>query len=144
MYADVDGHIGYHATGHIPIRASGDGSLPVNGSDNQHEWTGYVPFDKLPTVYDPPTGILATANGRITPDGYPFSLSTEWGSPWRTERIYRVLNSGKKFAATDMLALQTDIYSAFDRFCAERLSRLARCGRNHHLAVFTSSLRGLN
>ena len=120
VYADVDSHIGYHATGHIPVRASGDGSLPVNGSDNQHEWTGYVPFDKLPTVYDPPTGILATANGRITPDGYPFSLSTEWGSPWRTERIYRVLNSGKKFAATDMLALQTDIYSAFDRFCAER------------------------
>ena len=120
VYADVDGHIGYHATGHIPLRASGDGSLPVNGSDDQHEWTSYVPFDKLPTVYDPPSGILATANGRITPDGYPFSLSTEWGSPWRTERIYRVLNSGKKFAAADMLALQTDVYSAFDRFCAER------------------------
>jgi penicillin G amidase len=71
-------------------------------------------------VYDPPSGILATANGRITPDGYPYSLSTEWGSPWRTERIYRTLNSGRKFAAADMLALQTDVYSAFDRFCAER------------------------
>jgi penicillin G amidase len=120
VYADVDGHIGYQATGRIPIRAAGDGSLPVEGSDNGHEWTGYVPFDKLPRVYDPPSGILATANGRITPDGYPYSLSTEWGSPWRTERIYRTLTSGKKFAAADMLALQTDVYSAFDRFCAER------------------------
>ena len=26
VYGDVDGHIGYHATGHIPIRAVGDGS----------------------------------------------------------------------------------------------------------------------
>ena len=120
VYADVDGHIGYHATGHIPIRVAGDGSLPVDGSDNGHEWTGYVPFDKLPSVYDPPSGILATANGRITPQGYPYSLSTEWGSPWRTERIYRTLNSGRKFTAADMLALQTDVYSAFDRFCAER------------------------
>jgi penicillin G amidase len=120
VYADADGHIGYQATGHIPIRAAGDGSLPVSGADNQHEWTGYVPFEKLPRVSDPPSGILATANGRITPNGYSHNLSTEWGSPWRTERIYRVLDSGKKFAPPDMLALETDIYSAFDRLCAER------------------------
>jgi penicillin amidase len=120
VYADVDGHIGYHATGSIPIRASGDGSLPADGSDDTHEWTGYVPFDKLPNVYDPPWGVIATANGRITPDKYPFSLSTQWDAPWRTERIYHVLESGKKFAPADMLALQTDVYSAFDRFCAER------------------------
>jgi len=119
-YADVDGHIGYQATGHIPIRAAGDGSVPVSGSDNYHEWTGYVPFEKLPSVYDPPSGIIATANGRITPDGYLYSLSNQWGAPWRTERIYRVLESGKKFEAADMLALQNDIYSAYDRFCTER------------------------
>jgi penicillin amidase len=120
VYADVDGHIGYHATGHIPLRSGGDGSLPVSGSDDQHEWTGYIPFHKLPSVYDPPSGILATANSRITPEKYPYSISTEWDPPWRTDRIYRVLESGKKFSATDMLSLQTDVYSAFDRFCAER------------------------
>ena len=37
VYADVEGNIGYQATGKIPIRASGDGSLPENGSDNAHE-----------------------------------------------------------------------------------------------------------
>jgi len=120
VYGDVDGHIGYHATGNIPIRASGDGSLPQNGSDGAHEWTGYVPFDKLPNIFDPPWGVIATANGRITPNQYPYTLATEWGAPWRTERIYHVLESGKKFSSADMLALQTDVYSAFDRFCAER------------------------
>jgi len=120
VYADVDGHIGYHATAHVPIRKSGDGSLPVSGADDDHEWTGSIPFDKLPNVYDPPEGILATANGRVTPNKYPYSVSTEWDAPWRTERIYRVLESGKKFSAADMLSLQTDVYSAFDRFCAER------------------------
>ena len=120
VYADVDGHIGYHATGRIPIRAAGDGSLPASGADNAHEWTGYIPFDKLPSAFDPPSGILATANGRITPDGYAYSISTEWGSPYRTDRIYHVLQSGKKFTPADMLGLQTDVYSEFDRFCAER------------------------
>jgi len=120
VYADVEGHIGYQATGHVPIRPSGDGGLPVNGADNQHEWKGYVPFEELPRVYDPASGILATANGRISPDGYKYSLSSEWGSPWRTERILRVLNSGKKLGPSDMLALQTDVLSTFDRYCAER------------------------
>jgi penicillin amidase len=119
VYADVDGNIGYQATGKIPIRASGDGSLPENGSDDAHEWTGYIPFDKLPSAYNPPSGILATANGRITPNRYPYSISTEWEAPWRSARVYRVLESGKKFSAADMLALETDIYSEFDRFCAE-------------------------
>jgi len=120
MYADVDGNIGYQATGRVPIRAAGDGSLPVSGSDDAHEWTGYISFDDIPHVYDPPSGILATANGRITPDGYKYSISTEWDAPWRTDRIYRILESGRKFSPADMLALQTDVSSSFDRFCADK------------------------
>jgi penicillin amidase len=120
VYADVDGNIGYQATGRVPIRAAGDGSLPVSGADDAHEWTGYIPFDKLPSIYNPPSGVIATANGRIAPDGYRNSISVEWEAPWRTERIYHVLESGRKFAATDMLALENDIHSENDLFAAER------------------------
>ena len=120
VYADVDGNIGYQATGRVPIRASGDGSLPVSGADDAHEWIGYIPFDKLPSIYNPPSGVIATANGRITPDGYPYSISADWDAPWRTERIYHVLESGRKFAPADMLALQNDIHSESDLFAAER------------------------
>jgi penicillin G amidase len=120
MYADVDGHIGYQATGRVPIRATGDGSLPVTGSDDAHEWKGWIPFDEMPRIYDPPAGILATANGRIAPNGYKYSISTEWDAPWRTDRIYRVLESGKKLAPADMLALQMDVSSTYDRFCADK------------------------
>jgi len=119
VFADIDGNIGYQTTGKIPIRASGDGSLPVNGSDNTHEWIGYIPFEKLPSIYNPPSGIIATANGRISPDNYPYSISAEWESPWRTDRIYHVLQSGKKFSAADMLALETDVYSELDRYVAD-------------------------
>jgi penicillin amidase len=121
VYADVDGNIGYQATGKVPIRAAGDGSLPVSGADNAHEWTSYIPFEKLPSVYNPPSGIIATANGRITPDGYPNSINMEWEAPWRTARIYHVLESGRQFSAADMLALQTDIQSEATLFAAERL-----------------------
>ncbi|HZW80343.1 MAG TPA: penicillin acylase family protein [Candidatus Deferrimicrobiaceae bacterium] len=120
VYADVDGNIGFQTTGHIPIRSSGDGSLPVSGADDAHEWTSYIPFDKLPSIYNPPSGVIATANARITPDDYPYSISAAWEAPWRTARIYHVLESGRKFAASDMLALQNDVQSENDLFAAER------------------------
>ena len=120
VYADVDGNIGYQAMGFAPIRASGEGTVPVSGADDKHDWTGYIPFDKMPSVYNPPSGIIATANAKITPDGYPYVLATQWFPPYRTERIYKLLKSGKKFSAADMLAIQTDITSEYDRFFADK------------------------
>ncbi|MGA9566056.1 MAG: penicillin acylase family protein [Candidatus Korobacteraceae bacterium] len=120
VYADVDGHIGYQATGFVPIRTSGDGSLPVPGDTDAYEWTGFIPYDQMPRVFDPPSGIIATANGRITPDGYPNPISIEWDAPYRTERIYKLLGRPMKYTPADMLAIQTDVVSELDRFCAER------------------------
>lgn len=121
VYADVDGHIGYQATGLFPKRVNWDGALPVNGSDDAHEWAGTVLHEELPSVFDPPSGIIATANSRVTVDGYPHTLSNEWVAPLRVERIYRTLRQPKRFTRADMLALQTDVYSRFDQFIGERL-----------------------
>jgi penicillin amidase len=122
VYGDVDGNIGYQPMGFVPVRASGNGMMPVDGADGKQDWTGYLDFDKLPSLYNPPSGIIATANAKITPVGYPYLLSTQWFPPYRTERIYQLLeqNPGKKFTPADMLALQTDITSDYDRFFAER------------------------
>jgi penicillin amidase len=120
VYADVDGNIGYQTTGRVPIRAAGDGGLPVSGADDAHEWKSFIPFEKLPSIYNPPSGVIATANARITPDNYPYSISSGWEAPWRAERIYHVLESGRKFSAADMLALQNDIHSESDLFAAEK------------------------
>lgn len=120
VYADVDGHIGYQATGRVPTRAAGDGSLPASGADDTHAWTGVLPFEHMPSVFDPPSGILATANSRITPQVQQ-PIATQWFSPYRTERIYRLLRSGKRFTAADMVALQNDVYSEFDHFLAGRI-----------------------
>jgi penicillin G amidase len=120
VYADVDGHIGYQATGKIPVRASGDGLLPQSGADAGHDWTGYVPFDQLPSIYDPASGILGTANGRITPDGYGHLLANNWESPYRTSRIFHLLDGSRQLKRADMLGIQTDITSELERFFADR------------------------
>lgn len=130
VYADADGHIGYQATGRVPIRRRGDGSLPARGDNGDADWKGYIPFEQMPSLFDPPSGIIATANSRVTPDGYPHLITTNWMAPQRTQRIYQVLESGKKLAPVDMLALQMDIYSDFDLFCAQQLAAAVERSKN--------------
>jgi penicillin G amidase len=121
VYADVDGNIGYHAAGRVPLRKAGTGAVPVPGADGSGDWAGYIPFEQLPGTYNPSSGIIATANARVVPEKYFYRLANQWGSPYRTERIYRVLESGRKFSAADLLALQMDTYSEFDRVLANNL-----------------------
>jgi penicillin amidase len=127
VYADDQGHIGYHTLGKIPIRGS-DGlphplsPFPVSGLDPNRQWSGYIPFEQLPQIFDPPGGILATANARITPDLYPFPITLDWGAPYRNERIWKVLSAAKNLTPADMLKLQTDVYSDLDHVLAQRFA----------------------
>ena len=132
VYADDQGHIGYHAVGHIPLRGSVTvpspiSPVPVDALDTTQDWAGLIPYDKLPQALDPPNGILATANNRVTPDDYPYPITPNWGSPYRNQRIWKVLtdkstSTNNKLTPADMLALQTDVYSDVDHVIAERLA----------------------
>ena len=120
VYADDQGHIGYQAVGFIPNRPGGLAGVPI--TDSQHEWRGFIPFDQMPSASDPPDGILATANSRVTPDGYPTPLTLEWAEPYRNERIWKWLRPKQNLTQQDMLTLQTDVYSEVDQEIAQRLA----------------------
>ncbi|QHN04437.1 penicillin acylase family protein [Granulicella sp. WH15] len=158
VYADDQGHIGYHATGRIPLRGQPAPAIPTDlaapaqptpaisaqtelaapptqpqtlsgplnpvpvATSASHEWTGYIPFDQLPSVFDPPNGILATANARITPDDYPYPVTLNWGAPYRNERIWKLLAGRRNLKPADMLAIQTDVYSDLDHVLAQRIA----------------------
>lgn len=125
-YADDQGHIGYQAVGLFPIRPAGLSAVPVvetgTPADSEHEWQGYVPFALLPTVLDPDSGIVATANARIAPDDYSYPLALNWDAPYRNERIWKWLSSHSKLTPADMLTLQTDTFSEVDRELAQRFA----------------------
>ncbi len=52
---------------------------------------GTIPYDKLPRAIDPPNGILATANARVTATTIPYPVTLNWAAPYRNERIWKVL-----------------------------------------------------
>jgi penicillin amidase len=121
VYADVDGNIGFYAPGRIPIRRNGDGAVPADGSTDDFDWTGQVPFEELPHSYNPPSGLIATANGRVVPDGYPYLITRMWAEPYRTARIFQLLEAGNRFTVAQMLKVQTDIFAIHDQWLAKRI-----------------------
>lgn len=111
VYADVEGHIGYYAAGVVPIRKSGDGSVPYDGSSDAGEWTGYIPFENLPHLFDPPSGLVVTANQRIVGADYPHFLTRSWAQPYRARRIYDLLQKTQRLSADDFRRVLGDTYS---------------------------------
>ncbi|MGE0552930.1 MAG: penicillin acylase family protein [Gemmatimonadales bacterium] len=109
VYADVDGNIGWIAAGLNPIR-SWTGLLPVPG-DGRFEWEGFQPFSKLPQLMNPPSGVIATANHNILPEGYREQLNYEWATPYRYDRVMRVLSGRSGWTVKDFERLQHDEYS---------------------------------
>ena len=64
VYADVDGNIGYHATGRMPIRPPGTAAATCRRTARRAEceWQGYIPFDDLPQFFNPAQATVVTAN----------------------------------------------------------------------------------
>lgn len=137
VYADVDGHIGYYAAGVVPVRKSGDGSVPYDGATDAGEWVSYLEFEKLPHLYDPPSGIIVTANQRIVGTDYPHFLTHSWAQPYRARRIYDLLEKSQRLTADDFRRVLGDTHSiagmAFARSVAKKLKNNAKAQEDEGL-----------
>jgi len=110
LYADMAGNIGYQMPGDIPIRANGDGSLPVPGWTDEYEWTGYIPFDELPYTLNPAEGYIVAANNRVPPREYPYLITVDWDYGFRAARIVNLIeNTPGKIDISYMQQMQGDV-----------------------------------
>ncbi len=113
-FADSDGHIGFVAAGRLPLRRADNdmmGLAPAPGWDARYDWQGWLPFEQLPRVIDPPDGIIVTANQRITPAGYPHFVTSEWNLPYRSDRIRALLRDFPRHDVASFARIQADVTS---------------------------------
>jgi penicillin amidase len=114
VYADVDGHIGWRASGLIPIRRPGDdGSRIHKGTDPAQDWRGFVKPADMPRRLDPPQGFIATANNRTIGTSFPQPVATSWASMSRAGRISERLEQDGPWDVRGFEALQRDATSRF-------------------------------
>ena len=122
VYADVDGNIGYHATGRLPIRPPNCvPDVPLDGASGQCEWQGFIPYEKLPQSFNPPSGMIVTANQNPFPVDSPWPIDGRFAPKYRSREIRALLESRAQWSPPDMLAVQKDVYSAFAQFFAGEL-----------------------
>jgi penicillin amidase len=110
----------------VPIRKKGHGEVPVPGDTDDYEWTGYIPFDQLPQAFNPDSGLIVTANARVIGPDYKPYLTDRWEEPYRTARIFDLLQDRHDLRPEDMLKVQNDTYSYPHMFLAEQLSTAAK------------------
>jgi penicillin amidase len=109
-FADVDGHIGYQASGHLPIKKDwGRGYRP--GWDPAQSWYEVIPFDEMPSISDPEMGWIRSANNRTAPKDFPYPLSGVWSSGYRAVRIRNMLERKSKHTRNDIARMQLDTMS---------------------------------
>jgi len=121
-YGDVEGNIGFMTPGLVPIRGAGSGVVPSPGWTGETDWQGFVPFEELPQMFNPPEGRVSNANNRIVGPNYPYFISHDWAARYRVERIDQVLGEAQgKMDMKQMMALQNDSGSLMARDILPRL-----------------------
>jgi penicillin G amidase len=107
VFADVDGNIGYQATGRIPFRRKPERAYR-SARDPSDQWDDLIPFEKMPAVINPPRGFVVTANNRVVDDRYPYPISGTWTSGYRARRIRELIESQAQHARDDHRRIQQD------------------------------------
>jgi penicillin amidase len=147
VIADRDGHIGYQMSGRCFRRPPGvSGLLPTPAWDPAYDPQGFVAPEELPALFDPPEGIIVTANQDLNHWGRgarPINLCM---GAYRAERIAQMLTDGRRLDVEAMRQIQADLYS----LQAERLMHVirpllpdtpaGRCLRNWDLTYRADSL----
>jgi penicillin amidase len=98
----------------------------VPGDTDDYEWTGYIPFEELPQVFNPESGLIVTANARVVGTNYKPYITDRWEEPYRTARIFDLLHDKHDLRPEDMLKVETDTYSYPHLFLAEQLVAAAK------------------
>jgi len=118
VFADREGHIGFVAPARVPVRRADNiaqGRVPVPGWDAKYDWQGFLPYEQMPAIADPPSGKIVTANNKITPPGYKPFMSVDWFPPYRADRIEEMLAQAPKHSMKSFARMQGDIVSRLAR-----------------------------
>ncbi|MDP6706662.1 MAG: penicillin acylase family protein [Alphaproteobacteria bacterium] len=118
IYADVEGNIGFITPGRVPRRKPENeiqGFVPQPGWESRYDWDGFVPFEALPRLLNPPSGMLVSANHKIVSDDYPHHLTFEWAHGYRAQRIAEMLAGRPRHSIESFKAMQLDTVSLMAR-----------------------------
>ncbi|MBI3973713.1 MAG: penicillin acylase family protein [Chloroflexi bacterium] len=127
--ADDRGRIAYHAVGFVPRRVEATRRYRRAGAPDD-AWQGFLRFDELPHLVDPPRGWLASANQSpwpADPAGVSYLAGGAWADGYRMRRIRLRITAQPKHTPAALGAIQADVVSLR---AAELAPAVVRLGEN--------------
>ena len=110
VYADEE-NIGYYNSGKVPVRAKGDGRLPVPGWTGAYEWKSEIPFEEMPHALNPEKGYIISCNNKIVPDNYPHHLGENFMNGFRALRLEQYFDLHETLGIEECKQMQLDTVS---------------------------------
>jgi len=144
LVADRTGRIGYVLSGYLPKRRGYSGRMSESWADGSHFWDGELDEKDRPTVVDPPSGILYTANNRTVPLEQARLYGRVWDVGLRAHRIKELLQEKEKMDEQDLLRIQLDTRSEIHDFYRDLLLEVAPVGVDPGVAHLVEIVRGWN
>ena len=106
--ADRDGNIGWIVSGQLPVRAGGDGTVPLVVTGSEDNWVGWIPSADMPRAVNPDKGWLGTCNHKTVSDDYPYYYSSYFASSYRYRRLRQLMQPARPLAVEDHYRFQRD------------------------------------
>jgi len=108
VFAEKDGNIGWIASGKLPIRSQGDGTVPYVVKDGKDNWVGWIPFEKNPQLHNPQKGWVGTCNHNTVGKDYPYYYSSHLSPSYRYRRLIQLMEQPGKKSTEDHWQFQRD------------------------------------
>lgn len=144
LIADDGGAIAWTLMGKIPKRRGFDGLYAEYWGDGKVGWDGYLSFEEMPSIVDPPQGFIVSANHRMIPvSQFGVKLSQDFPGGFRARRIHERLAALGHMDVADMAALQLDSSAEFYGFYRKLALDALRTGDRTHTEKITHIVRAL-
>lgn len=112
VYGDREGNIGYICAAKLPNRINDSPTLVYDGTTDEHDWKGFVPYSEMPKLFNPSDNFIASANNK-TIKNFPYHISNLWEPTSRIERITELLTKKEKHSSDDFKKYQHDFFSHY-------------------------------
>ena len=127
VYADKKGNIGLQLTGLIPKRKI-PGYYLLPGDTSYYDWTGFVPFDSLPYLFNPDCNYVVSANNKSS-NKFKYYISQYYFQDFRYNRISQLLAQSDSIDNNYMAMIQNDQKSLMaEKFLPQMLFELGKLG----------------
>ena len=111
IYGDIDGNIGHHHGGKIPVRKFGNGGSITPGDNEKYDWEGISSFEQLFSLFNPERGFVYTANYNVEKAPNGLLIAEDRIAPYRQLRLKKLLQGKDKLSIEDFKAIQLDRFT---------------------------------